>query len=111
MNTSASRSSGIVTSSSSDGQRLQPCEQLGLAPEHPLAPDAVDGAVSCRGDDPGTRIARHAVTRPALGCDGERILHRVLGQLEVAEDADEDGDGTSPFLPVDVREVSQAASP
>jgi hypothetical protein len=36
--------------------------------------------------------------RPALEGDCERVLHGVLGELEVAEDADEDGDGTTPLL-------------
>jgi hypothetical protein len=43
-------------------------------------------------------MARHPVTRPALECRRERILHRVLGELEVTEDADEDRDGMSPLL-------------
>ena len=35
------------------------------------------------------RVRRHAVARPALERDRERVLHRVLGEVEVAEDADE----------------------
>ena len=50
--------------------------------------------------------ARHAVARPALEGGRERVLHRVLGELEVTEDAREDRDGTAPLLsedPLDVR--------
>ena len=80
------------------GQRLEPGEQLGLARERPLAPEPVDRAVARGRDDPGARVARHAVARPALERDREGVLHRVLGELEVAEDAGEDGDCTAPLL-------------
>jgi len=41
--------------------------------------------------------------RPALERGGEGILHRVLGELEVAEDAGEDGHRMAPFLPEGTR--------
>ena len=46
-------------------------------------------------------VAWHPLTRPALECRGERVLHGVLGELEVAEDAREDRDGTAPLLAED----------
>jgi hypothetical protein len=39
--------------------------------------------------------------RPALERRRERVRDRVLGELEVAEDADEDRDRTAPLLPED----------
>ena len=88
------------------GELLEPCEQLGLAFERPLAPDPVDRPVARRRDDPGAGIARHAVHRPALERRGEGVLHSVLGEVEVAEDADEDRDRTSPLLAEDGRDRS-----
>jgi hypothetical protein len=46
-----------------------------------------------------------AVTRPALDSRCEGVLYRILGELEVAEDADEDGDRTSPLLAEDGADV------
>ena len=86
-------------------QLLEACEQLGLLLEDALAPDAVDRAVARRGDDPGSGIARHAVARPALERRGEGVLHRVLGELEVAEDAGEDRDRMAPLLAEDLLDV------
>src|SRR5215207_1067575 len=77
---------------------LQAGEQLGLSREGALAADAVDRAIPRGGNDPRGRVARRPVARPALECGRERVLHRVLGELEVAEDADQNRDGASPFL-------------
>jgi hypothetical protein len=44
---------------------------------------------------------RQTLARPALECRRECILHGVLGELEIAEDACEDADGASPFLAED----------
>src|SRR5512133_154295 len=82
-------------------QALESCEQLGLACERALAADPVDRAVAGRRDDPCTGIARRALSRPALDGRREGVLHRVLGALEVTEDADENGNRTSPLLAKD----------
>ena len=81
---------------------LEPCEELHLLLEDAFAPDAVDGAVLCRGDDPGRGVARIAVARPALERGREGVLDGVLRELEVAEGAGEDPDGVSPLLSEDV---------
>ena len=70
-------------------KRLGAGQQLHLGREGPLSPDAVDGAVARHGDEPAGRVGRHAVARPAFDRDGERILKGVLGEVEIAEDADQ----------------------
>jgi hypothetical protein len=74
------------------GELLGACEQLRLARERLLAPDPVDRRVAGRRDDPGARIARRSLARPALGRADEGVLYRVLGEIEVTEDAAEDRD-------------------
>ena len=89
-----------------DRELLQPADELRLLLEDLLAADPVDRSVPRGRDDPGAGRARHAVARPALEGGREGVLHRVLGELEVAEDAREDRDGTAPLLsedPLDVR--------
>ena len=71
---------------------LGPREQLRLARQRLLAADPVDRRVAGRRDDPGAGIARRSVARPALGRADEGVLHRVLGEVEVTEDAAEDRD-------------------
>jgi hypothetical protein len=82
-------------------RRLQPGEQLALARQRLLAPQPVDRAVARRRDDPRARIGRDAVTRPALERCREGLLNRVLGEVEVAEDAGQDGDRAAPLVAVD----------
>ena len=82
-------------------QLLQSRQQLRLAGERALAPDAVDRTVAGGGDDPGGGIPRGALAGPAFECGRERVLHRVLGELEVAEDANQDRDGPAPLLAED----------
>ena len=90
-----------LTSSGSVGQRLEPGEQRGLVGEDVLTPDPVDRAVAGGRDDPGARVVRHARPRPALERGREGVLHRVLGALEIAEDAGQDCDAPRPFLCID----------
>ena len=79
-------------------------EQTDLGVEDPVTADAVDGAVARRAHQPGTRVGRHAVARPVIGRDGERLLRGVLGEVEIAEDADQDGQDASPLLAEDLVE-------
>jgi hypothetical protein len=39
-----------------------------------------------------------AVARPALGGDRERLLRGLLGEVEVAEEADERGEDAPPLV-------------
>jgi hypothetical protein len=79
-------------------QLLEPREHLGFPRQRALAPDPVDRTVASGGDDPRTGIARGPVARPALERGRERVLYRILGELEVAEDADQDRDCAAPLL-------------
>jgi hypothetical protein len=67
-------------------QRLQLAQLLRVAP---LAAQAVDRAVARGAHDPAAGIGRDSVARPALDRSGERLLHRLLGEVEVAEDPDQ----------------------
>jgi hypothetical protein len=41
-------------------------------------------------------VVGHAVARPALGGDRERLLGGLLGEVEVAEEADQGGEDVAP---------------
>src|SRR5262245_15351650 len=60
----------------------------------PLAPDRIDRAAACGGEQPGRWVLRDAVRGPISECRDERFLDDVLGQREVlgSEEPDEDGD-------------------
>jgi hypothetical protein len=45
-----------------------------------------------------------ALTGPPLGGDGEGLLSGFLGELEVAEEADQGGEDSSPLVAEDLRE-------
>jgi hypothetical protein len=64
-----------------------------------LAAEPVDGLVAGGGDDPGPGPVGDARGRPALDGDQKGLLDRVLGEIEVAEDADEGGHGLPGLLP------------
>ena len=83
-------------------------KELGLARERLLAADAVDRPVARRGHYPRARIRGDAVTRPSLGGSDEGVLHRVLGEVEVTEDAAEDRDRTRPLVAVRPLEAGMA---
>ena len=82
-------------------QLREPLEQLRLARERLLPPDAVDRPVaSCR-DQPGAGVLGRPVARPALEGDRDRVLKGVLRELEVAEDADQCCEDAAPLLAED----------
>src|SRR6266571_1569593 len=61
----------------------------------------VDRLESASGDEPRARIRRHAFDRPALHRRRKRILQRLLGEVEVAEEADQGGQDAAGFGAVD----------
>jgi len=61
----------------------------------PALAQPVDRAEASRGNQPGPRAGRHTLYRPALDRRGERILKRLLGEIEVAEEADQRGENAA----------------
>jgi hypothetical protein len=59
--------------------------------ESRAAADRVDCLETRGGDQPGARVRWPALDRPALQGGAERVVHRILGQVEAAEQADERG--------------------
>src|SRR5207249_1437554 len=53
-----------------------------------VATEAIDGFASRRRREPRPRIVGNAVARPAFECGHERVLYRILRDVEVAEEAD-----------------------
>jgi hypothetical protein len=66
--------------------------------------DAVDRPVPGGGDQPCTGIGGLALARPALGGDRKGIRRGLLGELEVAEEADQRREDTPPLVAEDVLE-------
>ena len=79
-------------------------EEPDLRGAHAVAADAVDRAAAARRDQPGGRVVGDPVARPALGRHRERLLRGLLGEVEVAEEADQGRHDAAPLLredPVD----------
>jgi hypothetical protein len=64
----------------------------------PVAAQPVERAVAGSGDQPGRLVRRDAVARPALGRDREGVLRGFLGEVEVAEEADQSGEDAPPLV-------------
>jgi hypothetical protein len=73
-------------------------EQAGLGGQRAVAADPVDRPVAGRRDQPRGRVGRRAVAGPALRGDRERLLRGFLGEVEVAEEADEGSEDAAPLL-------------
>jgi hypothetical protein len=76
-------------------------EQAGLRSERAVAADPVDRAVAPGRDEPCARARRDTIARPALGGDRERVLRGFLGEVEVAEEADQRSENAPPLLAED----------
>src|SRR5207248_514712 len=74
-------------------------EQLSFAR---LTPQTIDGPLAGGGRDPATGIGRQAIRRPPAQRDGERLLDRVFGNVDVAENADQGGDRPARVLAKDL---------
>ena len=70
-------------------QPLEAGEDLGLHLERALAAQPVDRAVAGDPGDPGARVVGQPVARPSFERNHEGVLNRLLGEVEVAEDADQ----------------------
>ena len=63
-----------------------------------MTPQPVDRLVAADIDEPGARIGRDAFARPLHERRGEGILHGVLGELKVAEQADQRGQNAAALV-------------
>jgi len=90
--------------------RFRDVEQAGLLGKRAVAADAVDRAVARCGHEPRTRARRGPVARPAVGSDRERLLGGFLGEIEVAEEADQRGEHAAPLVAKDLVELYHSAT-
>src|SRR5919201_4739482 len=77
-------------------------EQACLRDQGAITAKPVDRSVACRRDQPRGRIRRSPVARPPLCRNCKRLLRGFLGEIEVAEEADQRGDNTPPLVPKDL---------
>src|SRR5919197_284150 len=82
-------------------QALPHVELTDLRREGAIAADAVDRAVARRDHEPRAWVVRGSVAGPALGGDRERLLGGFLGEVEVAEKADQAGEHPAPLIAED----------
>ena len=94
---------GGIAGAGRDDRHL--AEQL---PPARLAAQAVDGTVAGGRGDPAARVGRQAVARPLAQGDGERLLHRVLGDVDVTEGADQGSHRPAGFLAEDPADPGRA---
>src|SRR5438309_1678456 len=90
--------SGSVGISSTSARPVRRQKQRGFGGEGLVASHAVDGPAAGRRDQPGAWVGRVPIAGPAVGGDGERLLRGLLGEVEVAEEADEGGDHAPPLV-------------
>jgi hypothetical protein len=79
-------------------------EQPQFRLERSIAADAVDRSITRRRHQPGARAGRSALARPARGGDRKGLLGGFLGEVEVAEEADQRCDDTAPLVAEDLIE-------
>ena len=73
-------------------------EQIGLGRQCMATAKAIDGSVAGSGHEPRTRVGWVPGFRPALGRDGKSSLRGLLGEVEIAEEADQRGEHAAPFF-------------
>jgi hypothetical protein len=79
-------------------------QEAGLRGQRSVAANAVDCAVSGRRHEPEPRVGRDAVARPAFRRDREGFLRGFLGEVEIAEEADEGSEDAPPLVAEDLLE-------
>jgi hypothetical protein len=77
-------------------------EQSRLRRERAVAAEAVDRAVPRRRDQPRARVRGRPLLRPPCSGDRERLLGGFLGEIEVAEEADQRGEDAPPLVAEDL---------
>jgi len=78
--------------------RFEPRQQIRLSLQVLLSPQSIDCTIPCHRHEPTGRVRGLALSRPALECDGDGVLKGVLGEVEVAEDADQGREHTAVLL-------------
>ncbi len=73
-------------------------QEFGLLAQALAPAQSIDGAVPRGRGDPGTRIVGHASHGPRLEGRDEGFLDHLLGEVEVAEHADQGGHRPALFL-------------
>src|SRR5215216_3731804 len=78
------------------GHQEGSCDLLGRQaaeqfPSTRFAAESVDGSLAGGRRDPAACVRRQALGRPLAQGDGERLLHGVLGEVDVTEDPDQGG--------------------
>ena len=63
--------------------------------------DVVDGLEAADRDEPCSRIGWHAIPCPLFDCDGKRIVQCLLGNLKIAQQADQRREHLARFSSVD----------
>src|SRR6266540_4155553 len=79
-------------------------EQAGLLGQRLIAADAVDRPVTRRRDQPCSGAGGRPIAWPPGSGDREGLLRRFLGEIEVAEEADQRSEDTSPLVAEDLVE-------
>ena len=74
---------------------------MGFLSEGLLPADPVDRPVARRDHQPSAGVARDPILLPALGGDRERLRGGFLGEVEIAEEADQGGQDPPPLLAED----------
>jgi hypothetical protein len=82
-----------------DLERLECLELRTLCLQNALAPQPVDRSIARHARDPGARVVREPVDRPAFESDHERLLDSLFGGVEVAEDANQGRDRPPGLMP------------
>jgi hypothetical protein len=90
-------------------QLREPLQELGLSLERSLSPYSVYRSVARRREEPGGRAIGDALEGPPLDRRCDRVLEGVLGELEVAEDADQVREDAAPLLAEDALDRGQCS--
>ena len=87
-----SRSSSMLSSFHASASSVFAASHLsilsGNGVESGAPPNCVDGLEAAGRYEPGARIGGHAIARPLLQSCPESVVQRLLGDVEIAEQAD-----------------------
>jgi hypothetical protein len=83
-------------------RRLGNVQQASLGGQGAVSPDSIDRPVAGGGQQPRSRVCGRAITRPPLGGDRECLLGGFLGEVEVAEEADQCREDPAPLVAEDL---------